>query len=197
MSSRPASALALVVVSPLPSSPFDREASGTRLRRYLEFEPVPPRFRASTDHPKICSSSICYNDINTLFAGSSMSSGRYVLLVPVLALGVATPSLVLSRPAACLAAAELVGTPDFDASPRHDESAELLALSYTDGLVTDGTLYERIHQDLGKAALLLPISTSGRFTGEASNLLTTCSSGSSTAQPEMPPRTARTKPSTA
>ena len=85
-----------------------------------------------------------------------MPRHRFVLLVPFLLLGVAAPSLVAGQPAACLAAADLVGTPEFEASPRPDESAELLALSYTDGLVADDTLYNRIHQDLGLANLLFP-----------------------------------------
>lgn len=78
-----------------------------------------------------------------------------LLLTPIV-LCLATPQSLFAQPAACLAAADLVNTPDFEASPRSDESAELLALWYADGLVADGALYERIHADLEQAAFQFP-----------------------------------------
>lgn len=80
-----------------------------------------------------------------------------LLFLPVLVmLALATPADLFAQPAACLAAADLVNTPDFEASPRPDESAELLALWYADGLVADGDLYDPIHEDLEQAALQFP-----------------------------------------
>ncbi|MBZ0112036.1 MAG: IPTL-CTERM sorting domain-containing protein [Thermoanaerobaculia bacterium] len=77
-------------------------------------------------------------------------------LLGLLGLIVATPSHLHAQPAACLAAADLVNSADFAASPRADRSAELMALWYSDVLVAEGPLYNRIHADLDRAAQQLP-----------------------------------------
>jgi hypothetical protein len=77
-------------------------------------------------------------------------------LLGLVGLVVTTPSLLNAQPAACLAAADFVNSVDFEASPRADESAELMALWYSDGLVAKGPLYYRIQADLDHAAQQLP-----------------------------------------
>ena len=79
-----------------------------------------------------------------------------LLLLGLVTLFALTPVKLFAQPAACLAAANLVNTPDFAASPRPDRHAELLALLYTNGLVAAGPLYDRIHLDLELAALQFP-----------------------------------------
>ena len=77
-------------------------------------------------------------------------------LFGLLGLIAAGPSHLLAQPAACLAAAEFVRSADFEASPRADESAELLALWYSNGIAASGPLYDRIHRDLDLAAQQFP-----------------------------------------
>ncbi len=88
-----------------------------------------------------------------------MTSFRWALSVPVLimlGLCVTTQSPLAAQSAVCAAAAELVNATEPADSPRPDESAELLALWYADGLIADGALYDRIRLDLAQAAHHFP-----------------------------------------
>ena len=111
----------------------------------------------SCDAISAADASICYRGVSSSPTVLHMPSQRFVLVLTILVgLSLAAASDLRAQPAACLAAAELVNTPDFEASPRPDETAELLALWYTDGLVADGALYWQIHTDLARAGQQFP-----------------------------------------
>lgn len=86
-----------------------------------------------------------------------MPSHRFVLVLMVFAgLNLVPAADLRAQLDVCQAATDLANTSDFNASPRPDETAELLALWYADGLVADGELYWQIHTDLTRAGQQFP-----------------------------------------